>query len=425
MSDVGAGPADGARALRPGHRIELLQGSVQLFPALVAAIDAARAEVLVETYIFDFAGSALDVAEAIERAAGRGVCTRVVIDDFGSGPVPPDWQARWAAAGVHWRAYNPGRGWRLLVPRRWRRLHRKLTVIDGRVAFCGGINLLDDFRDPNHGALDAPRFDFAVRVTGPLVADAHESMTRLWMRMQAKREAARFDFRAAYETVLAAGRQGTDADDTQLTAKNLDEVDASDPHPGVYAGLVLRDNVRFRKRIEHFYRYAIHAATREIVIANAYFVPGLALERALVRAARRGVSVTVLLQGRYEYFMQHHTSRAMYGVLLAAGVSIIEYEPSFLHAKVAVFDGPQGAIATVGSSNLDPISLLLAREANVFVRDDAFADELRRRLLDAVEHRGLRVESAHHRSRPLTSRGLSWIAYAAMRVALFATRHRY
>jgi cardiolipin synthase len=105
------------------------------------------------------------------------------------------------------------------------------------------------------------------------------------------------------------------------------------------------------------------------------------LQTALLKAAKRGVRITLLLQGRYEYFMQHHTSRAMYGTLLDAGIEIIEYEPSFLHAKVAVFDNPQGAIATVGSSNLDPISLLLAREANVIVRDDAFAEELRGHLV--------------------------------------------
>lgn len=412
------------RALRPGHGVELIQGGEALFDALVACIDEARAEVLLETYIFEFAGAPLKVAEAIERAAARGVCTRVVVDGIGTGDVPSEWQSRWQIAGVHWRVFNPARGWRVIFPKRWRRMHRKLAVVDGRVAFCGGINLLDDFRDPTHGSLDEPRFDFAVRVSGPLVADVHETMTRLWLRMQASREAGRFDFAQALQSVVDAASAGADAGDEAMTAADLD-ADARQPHAGLFAGLVLRDNFRFRKRIEHFYRYAIAQARREIVIANAYFVPGLALERALVRAARRGVKVTVLLQGRYEYFMQHHTSRAMYGVLLAAGIEIIEYEPSFLHAKVAVFDGPQGAIATVGSSNLDPISLLLAREANVFVRDDAFAADLRQRLLDAVEKVGVRIESAAHRQRSISTRGLSWLAYAAMRFALFATRHRY
>ena len=310
----------------------------------------------------------------------------------------------------------------MLLPGRWRRLHRKLCVVDGLICFCGGINVLDDYYDPTHGALKQPRFDFAVRVRGPLVADAHETMTRLWLRMQAAHEARHFDFSAALASVRKAADAGTDADDPALAANDLSS-DGDGPPP--LAGLVLRDNFRFRKRIEHFYRYAISQAKQEVLIANAYFVPGVALQRRLLGAAKSGVKVTLLLQGRYEYFMQHHTSRAMYGVMLAAGIEIIEYAPSFLHAKVAVFDSEQGSVATVGSSNLDPLSLLLAREANVFVRDERFAAELRGHLLDAVRSSGKRVETAAYSKRPFVQRGLAWIAYAAMRIALFATRHRY
>ncbi|MEO8526113.1 MAG: cardiolipin synthase ClsB [Caldimonas sp.] len=419
--------ASATRALRPDHEIGLIKGGEALFAAMVDAIDKARAEVLVETYIFEFAGSPLQVAEALERAAARKVTVRVVVDGVGTGDIPSEWQARWSAAGLHWRVFNPAHGWRLLMPKRWRRMHRKLTVIDGRVAFCGGINLLDDYLDPTHGKLAEPRFDFAVRVTGPLVADAHETMARLWLRLQVTREARTYDFSEALEAVRNAASAGTDMSDPEIGAGDFDASAhaANRAGRGLLAGLVLRDNLRFRKRIEHFYRYAIAQARSEILIANAYFVPGVALQRGLLKAAKRGVKITLLLQGRYEYFMQHHTSRAMYGVMLAAGIEIIEYEPSFLHAKVAVFDGPQGAIATVGSSNLDPFSLLLAREANVFVRDDAFAAELRGHLLDAVNKVGVRIDSSAYRKRSFATRSLAWIAYTAMRFALFATRHRY
>jgi cardiolipin synthase len=413
------------RALRPGHQLELLRGGAAFFSALGAAIDAARAEVLVESYIFEFRGAPADVAAALERAAARGVKVRVVVDGIGTDPIPAEWQRRWQAAGVQWRVFNPARGWRVLLPQRWRRLHRKLSVIDGRVCFCGGINLIDDYLDPNYGKLEQPRFDFAVRATGPLVADAHETMTRLWLRMQVASEARHFDFAGALATVQKAADAGTDADDPHMAAKDLSNPAGAAAGPGLLAGLVLRDNVRFRRRIEHYYRYAIAQAKSEILIASAYFVPGVALQRALLRAAHRGVKVTLLLQGRYEYFMQHHTSRAMYGVMLDAGIDIIEYAPSFLHAKVAVFDGNQGAMATVGSSNLDPLSLLLAREANIFVRDDGFADELRNHLLAAVRSGGKRVEKSSYSSRPFLHRSLAWVAYGAMRFALFATRHRY
>ena len=416
--------AEATRALQPGHRLKLLKGGAALFDALVVAIDGARAEVMLETYIFEFAGAPVAVAEALERAAARGVTVRVVVDGIGTGAIPPEWASRWQAAGVRWAVFNPARGWRVLLPPRWRRLHRKLCVVDATICFCGGINLIDDYVDLTHGELEQPRFDFAVRATGPLVEDAHETMTRLWLRLQVAREARQIDFTAALAAVRRVAEAGTDADDASMNAGDLSPSPGSDG-PGLLAGLVLRDNFRFRKRIEHFYRYAIAQSKREIIIANAYFVPGVALQRALLRAAKRGVKITLLLQGRYEYFMQHHTSRAMYGVMLDAGIEIIEYAPSFLHAKVAVFDGRHGGLATVGSSNLDPLSLLLAREANIFVRDDAFGAELRAHLLEAVKSGGARVEKSAHGRRPFMHRSLAWLAYGAMRFALFATRHRY
>ena len=150
------------------------------------------------------------------------------------------------------------------------------------------------------------------------------------------------------------------------------------------------------------------------------------LQRALLRAAQRVVKVTLLLQGRYEYFVPYHASRAVYDVLLNAGIEIIEYEASFLHAKVALMDSPLGGVATVGSSNLDPLSLLLAREANVFVRDDGFADALRAHLAEAMaEGHGRRVDPDSHRSRPVHARAATWLAYALMRVGLLVVGKRY
>jgi len=407
-----------ARAMRPDHALTLLKGGEQLFPAMVEAIAAARSEVLLETYIFHFDGSPLAVAEALEQAAARGVTVRVIVDGIGTGEIPAEWQQRFASAGVHWNIFNPARGWRVLLPKRWRRLHRKLCVVDNEVAFCGGINLLDDLYDPNYGVLDRPRFDFAVQVTGPLVEDVHDTMLRLWLRLQVGREARQHDLEAALQAARAATEAGTDMSDSRIGAP-------TDAEPGAVAALVLRDNVRFRRRIEGTYRLAIAQARTEILIANAYFIPGVRLQRALLRAARRGVRVTLLLQGRYEYFMQHHASRAVYGVLLEGGIEIIEYEPSFLHAKVAVMDGSLGWLATVGSSNLDPLSLLLAREANVFIRDDGFAAELRAHLMEAIAHEGRRVEPDEHLKRPLMNRGLAWLAYALIQFALFATGKRY
>lgn len=401
-------------APRADHELTLLKGGVELFPAMVEAIDAARSQVMLETYIFDFGLSALTVAEALERAAARGVTVRVVVDGVGTGEVPGEWRARWTTAGVRWRVFNPARGWRLLLPRGWRRLHRKLCVVDGDVAFCGGINLLDDHHDPNHGPLAQPRLDFAVRVRGPLVGDVHDTMTRLWWRLQTARKLRQADPEGTLAAVRAAAQAGVEEPTRSRRIR-----------PGMRASLVLRDNFRFRRRIEGVYRLAISQARQEIVIANAYFVPGVQLQRALIRAANRGVKVTLLLQGRYEYFMQYHASRAVYGPMLEAGIEIFEYEASFLHAKVAVMDTPHGALSTVGSSNLDPFSLLLAREANVFVRDDAFAGEMLGHLRHAIAHQGRRVAPDAHLRRSLATRLANWLAYAGMRLMIMIAGKRY
>ncbi len=403
-------------AAREEHEITLLKGGVQFFPALVEAIDAARSEVMLETYIFDFKLSPLTVAAALERAAARGVTVRVVVDGVGTGEIPDEWRRRWAAAGVRWRVFNPVRGWRLLLPQGWRRLHRKLCVVDGEIAFCGGINLLDDFHDPDPdiGDLEQPRFDFAVRVRGPLVADVHDTMTRLWWRLQTARKLRRADAEGALAAVRAAAQAGLEA---PVHSRHL--------RSGARASLVLRDNIRFRRRIESSYRLAISRARREIVIANAYFVPGMTLQRALIRAARRGVKITLLLEGRYENFMQYHATRAAYGPMLEAGIEIVDYEASFLHAKVAVMDAPHGALATVGSSNLDPFSLLLAREANVFVRDDDFAAELMGQLRGAIAHGGRRIAKDAHARRSLAARLGNWLAYGVMRLMIFVAGKRY
>ena len=148
------------------------------------------------------------------------------------------------------------------------------------------------------------------------------------------------------------------------------------------AKFTIRDNLRHRRDIERAYLAGVRTARREILIATAYFFPGVRFRRALISAAARGVKVTLLLQARVEYRLLHYASRALYGQLLTAGVAIQEYHRSFLHAKVAVVDSRW---ATVGSSNIDPYSFLMSREANVFVRDAAFAGELRVELLQMIE----------------------------------------
>jgi cardiolipin synthase len=402
--------------LHDGHQIRLIEGGQAYFAALVLALDQAQSQVHIETYIFDFHGAAATVAEALERAALRGVRVWVVVDGVGTPVLPPEWRTRFAHAGVAWRVYSPLGTLGLLIPSRWRRLHRKLCVIDGHLAFCGGINILDDWYDPHHGTLAQPRLDFAVCAQGALVQPMQETMAQLWWRIEGVRHVRRQHFSEAISSFRAAA----------LHSPWGRHADAFESHAVVKAGLLLRDNVLHRGQIERAYLKAIGAARHEIVIANAYFLPGRRLRKALIHAAQRGVRVRLLLQGRYEYFMQYHAARPVYGALLSAGVEIHEYTASFLHAKVAVVDADHDKPwATVGSSNLDPLSLLLAREANVVVADTAFAQQLHRRLNEVMAQQSQPVVASQDGQRPWHQRLRDWVAFGLMRLALFLSGKRY
>ncbi len=394
--------------------LQLLQGGRAYFPALIQAIDGATTWVQMETYLFDVFGAGATVAEALMRAAQRGVKVQVLVDGIGTHPLPDEWQQKIKQSGVEWCVYSPlASGWEILRPYHWRRLHRKLCVMDQHRVFCGGINILDDFHDPNHGTLSEPRFDFAITATGELAVEAAKAVTLLWWRVQAGYSARSSDLGTAWDKLKEAGYGGRTSGELLQPAPSA---------PAAYASLVLRDNLRNRSSIEKSYLLAIGRARHDIVIANAYFLPGGKLRRALISAARRGVTVTVLLQGKYEYFMQYHASRLVYDALLKEGIEIYEYAASFLHAKVAVVDGHW---ATVGSSNLDPLSLLLAREANVMIEGDAFATELRDCLQSAMAGQTGRIDYAAHSHRPLTKRVLDWFAYGVMRTLLWVTGKRY
>jgi cardiolipin synthase len=372
--------------VRPGNRIRLLESGAQYFPELERAIDAAEREIYLETYIFEADETGHRIAQALARAARRRVIVHVLIDGFGSRQFPDDLRAGLEEAGVQLLMYRPEiYRWRLRR-HRLRRLHRKLVVIDGRIGFCGGINIIDDLNTPRH---TPPRFDYAVRVEGPILADMLRAVRQLWTRtawLQLKpRRVVRPRLRP---DMHKAGEQS--------------------------AALLVRDNLRHRHDIEEAYLEAIGNARREIVIACAYFLPGMRFRRALKQAAHRGVRVVLLLQGKVEYLMLHYASRALYRQLLDAGIEIHEYTRSFLHAKVALVDG---AWATVGSSNLDPISFLLAREANVIVMDPGFGTELGTSLQRAMVT-GAQALRSEDWKLPVPERAASWSAYAVVRVLM-------
>ncbi len=371
-----------------GNQVQLLRSGAEYFPALEQAIDAAQREIRLETYILADDETGRRIVAALARAVKRSVAVRVVYDGFGSASFLGELGGMMSAAGINAVVFRPETGWNRFRRSRLRRLHRKLVTVDGRTAFVGGINIIDDLNMPPDAlSKPEPRFDYAVRVEGPLLVPIHEAMCALWFRLHQRRRE----------------RSGTQAPLCPPVS------DVAGDHNAWFA---FRDNLSHRRDIEREYLAAILAARNEILIANAYFFPGRRFRRALLRARSNGVKVRLLLQGRQEYLLQYYATRALYGTLLDAGVELYEYRPSFLHAKVAVVDG---AWATVGSSNIDPFSLLLAREANVFVRNALFATTLRDSLNDAISNNSKAVHAARWSNRPLTDRVLTWALYGVAR----------
>jgi cardiolipin synthase A/B len=355
-----------------GNEVHLLRGGDELFPAQIRAIDAALHEVWLATYIFhhDAAGEATVVA--LRAAAARGVRVRVVVDGFGSKGSLSWLRDALDGSAVALAVFRPiDRWWRWLQPGQLRRLHQKLCVVDGAQAFVGGINIIDDRMDLNHGATDEPRLDYAVSLGGPAVQPVAQAARAVWTRAWLGRDFGE-ELRALVRSPQPISRLRRLVRRLRMPRgqRRYSRRERQPDLPPVCAAFVLRDNLRQRRTIERSYIDAIRAARREVDLVTPYFYPGQAFRRALRDAARRGVRVRLLLQGKLDYRIAGMAAHALYAELLGHGVQIYEYMPAYLHAKVGVVDEDW---ATVGSSNIDPLSLLLNLEANVVVRDAGFA----------------------------------------------------
>ncbi|MDD2321399.1 MAG: cardiolipin synthase ClsB [Geobacteraceae bacterium] len=370
-----------------GNQVTLLHNGEDYFPAIEAAFDRARHEIYLETYIYENDPTGQRIADALKRAALRGVSVYLLIDGYGSKDLPRSMLDYLRAGGVMALVFRPKISRWTFRRERLRRMHRKIAVVDRETAFVGGINIIDD----RESTADVPpRYDYAVAVTGPLVEEIRLSVRRHWSMV-------------AWSRFRKGVVNGGEIPVSTFTGGEMS------------AAFLVRDNFRHRRDIEKAYLQAIERAKSEIILAHAYFLPGLDFRRALVTAAGRGVRVVLLLQGKVEYFLQHYASRALYGNLLDAGIEIYEYHKSFLHAKVAVIDGHW---ATVGSSNIDPFSLLLSREANVVVDDEGFGETLRQSLKQTVEIDGRRIQADNWKQQPSSVRLMSWLSYGLLRLMM-------
>jgi cardiolipin synthase A/B len=382
----------------PESSVQLLRGASEYFPALIKAIDAARSSVYVESYLLHNDPPTQEVLQAMIRARARSVEVYLMLDGFGSQS-----QLSWAREqlephGVHVEVYRPGVKW--LAPRTWRRLHRKLALIDEHTGFVGGVNLIGDRFDLAWGPLPEPRLDFAVRVTSLRVVDGiSRVMRRLYWRVSL-RAVFRGDLRRFLEPKTRHEEFYRVRDAWRKSRRHLRRrrppwrIDM--PRR---VRLLLRNNLRYRRTIERWYLWRIREARHEVLIANAYFVPTLRFRKALIDAAGRGVRVRLLIQGNSDQWWTHWATEALIEELVEAGLEIYQYTSSFLHAKVAVID----QAVTVGSSNIDPFSLMMSLEANLVAQDANLARELRHEIESAISGSSQRVKPVQVHLSPLRS----------------------
>jgi cardiolipin synthase len=326
------------RALLAGHAVRLLANGAEAFPVWLAAIDAARVRVSLEMYIFSDDVIGRRFADALVRAAGRGVDVRLLYDYVGCRDTPARFFQRMRSRGVHVIAYHRYRFWR---PRLWalfRRNHRKTLVCDGEVAFTGGLNISDEWAPKSEGGGDW--HDAVVEVRGPAVAAIEAAFVKSWNRRARKR--ARLD--------VAQLRPPAPAGSVRLAVIGNDE---------------RRERFAIRRAALH----AIRESRRRIHLVNPYFVPDRGVLHALMRSVARGVAVSLLVPLASDSRILDLAARATFDRLLAAGVRIWR-SSNVVHTKALVVDD---VFVSIGSYNLDHRSLTYNLEMVVNVLDPRHA----------------------------------------------------
>ncbi len=345
----------GDRKFKPANTITLLKDGDQFFPQLIRRIRQAKYEIFIETFILaeDRTGNALK--KALLSAVKRGVWVSVTADSYGTFFLKDEYIYELSEAGVIFQIYDPQPQWFNARPKVFRRLHRKLAVVDGTYAFIGGINFSDEHLTGNN---DTGKRDFTAELTGPVVADIRRLCASYVREVKPAQKIAN----ASIQVTPAPAYLRT--------------------HENATVAFISRDNRRNRSEIEKGYLAALRNAKSSVTIANAYFFPGYRMMRALRKAAERGVRVRLILQGNPDIPFALRAAQSLYDTLVRHKVEVYEYIERPLHAKIATVDEQW---ASIGSSNLDPWSLALNLEANVFVKHSGFNQQLTQEMEALIE----------------------------------------
>lgn len=361
-----------------GNKVELLQDGPSTYQSMMTAILAAHDHINMESYIFEDDAVGQHFAAALIAKQQQGVQVNVIRDSVGTLNTPTEFFTQFVDAGIKVLEFNPVNplsakaGWSVN-----QRDHRKLLVVDGRIAFLGGINISSVYSGGSfarrskaraNGAL--PWRDTDLRLQGPVVGELQKLFIATWEKQQGEALAER-DYFPSAETV------GSEV--VRAIGSSPD-----DPYSLIYATLIS----------------ALRSAQIEICITNAYFVPDPQLVTALKEAVARGVDVTLVLPSSTDSWLVFHAGRAHYTELLKAGVKLYERRGVLLHVKTAVIDG---VWSTVGSTNLDWRSFLHNQEVNAVVLGAGFGDKMRAAFQADLANSNV-ITLAKWRKRPLNVR---------------------
>ena len=368
-----------------GNKLTLLQDGPATYKAMFAAIRSAKDHINLETYIFEDGEIGKEFADLLLAKQAQGVQVNIIYDSVGSLKTPQSFFDRLKSAGIRVLEFNPVNPLKN-QKKRWalnNRDHRKLLIVDGQVAFLGGINISETYSSgsssPSLKSADAQEAgwrDTHLQIQGPVVAD----FQKLYMDTWARQNGPALNDRKYFPPLSKQGDEIVRAVGSKSDA----------PYPQIYLTLL--------SAIEH--------AERSIHMTNAYFVPDPQLLTVLKNAAKRGVDVQFILPSKTDSWVVFHAGRSYYEDLLDAGVAIYERQGAILHSKTATIDG---VWSTIGSTNLDWRSFLHNDELNAVVLGRDFAQQMEA-MFAKDRAASIRIDPKQWKRRSLLLRFQEWLA---------------
>ncbi|MBL7851133.1 MAG: hypothetical protein JNN04_09540 [Cyclobacteriaceae bacterium] len=367
------------------NRVQLVHGGKDYFDIAEELIDGAVHSIHFQTYIFEHDHTGHRFSDALVRAAFRNVRVYLMLDGYASADLDPSFVQRWRESGIHFRWFQPivkGKDFYL-----GRRMHHKILVVDGLHSLVGGVNISNRYNDlPGQRAW----LDFAIHIRGEASIELYNRCVEMWTKTIWKKIGVPGLFN--WRSVLT-------------------------PEDEAYTRIRINDWVRNKNQISRSYLEMFHRANDQITILSSYFMPGMVLRRQIDHAARRGVTIRVILTSRSDVHLSKSAERYLYPWLLERNVEIYEYRRTVLHGKMATYDRQW---ATIGSYNVNNISAYASIELNVDVHNASFANSVQHALDRIILDDCIRI--SHSRFSTGTNLFLKFkrrVSYEIIRVILY------